>query len=168
MTPEFQSNGLTLVSLFAGAGGSSCGYRMAGYDVRLAVEWDARATAAYRRNFPGSRVREGDVRALSGAEALRASGLAPGELDVLNGSPPCQGFSTAGKRRFGDSRNRLFEEYVRLLKAFKPKAFIMENVSGLAKGKMKLAFAEMTAALKAAGYQSLRRSAPARAKLGGG
>jgi len=151
--PGFPSNGLMLVSLFAGCGGSSLGYKMAGYDIRLAVEWDAKAIACYRRNFPSTVIFGGDIATLDGRQALRLAGLKPGELDVLDGSPPCQGFSMAGKRRFADSRNRLFEEYVRLLCAFRPKALVMENVSGLAKGKMKLAFAEMMRALKAAGYR---------------
>ncbi len=143
----------SLVSLFAGCGGSSLGYQAAGYDVRLAVEWDANAAATYRRNFPKTTVWEGDICDLSVEEALELAGVEPGELDVLDGSPPCQGFSTAGKRKFSDGRNRLFEEYVRLLEGFRPRAFVMENVSGLVKGKMKIVFAEMTAALKAAGYR---------------
>lgn len=150
--PEYASNGLTLISLFAGCGGSSLGYRMAGYRELLAVEWDGKAAATFRRNFPDVPVFEGDICGLSDGEALRLASVAAGELDLLDGSPPCQGFSTAGKRRMGDRRNRLFEEYVRLLRAFKPRAFIMENVGGLAKGKMRLAFAEMTLALKMAGY----------------
>lgn len=96
----------TLVSLFAGCGGSCCGYRAAGYDIRLAVEWDAGAAGIYRRNFHGTAVHEGDISGLSGDEALRLARTAPGELDVLDGSPPCQGFSTAGKRSVGDGRNR--------------------------------------------------------------
>lgn len=151
--PRFPSNGLTLASLFAGCGGSSLGYRMAGYDVRLAVERDAAAAATYHRNFRRTPIHEGDICGLNGAEALRMSGLKPGALDVLDGSPPCQGFSSAGKRRMADKRNRLFEEYVRLLGAFRPRAFVMENVGGLVRGKMRLTFAEMTLALKAAGYR---------------
>jgi DNA (cytosine-5)-methyltransferase 1 len=141
-----------VVSLFAGCGGSSLGYSMAGYDVRLAVEWDKGATDVYQRNFPTTQVFQGDIANLSVAEALELAGVVPGELDILDGSPPCQGFSTAGKRKFNDSRNQLFLEYVRLLEGFAPKVFVMENVSGLIKGKMKLAFAEMTRALKAVGY----------------
>jgi len=151
--PGFGSNGLTCVSLFAGCGGSSLGYRMAGYHELLAVEWDAKACATFHANFPDVPVYEGDIAILPGAEALRLAGIAAGELDLLDGSPPCQGFSTVGKREFADGRNRLFEEFVRLLRAFRPRAFVMENVSGLRKGKMMLAFAEMTAALKAAGYR---------------
>jgi len=143
----------TVVSLFAGCGGSSLGYKQAGFDVRLAVEWDTGAANVYRRNFPGANVFEGDIADLTAKEALRLTTLEPGELDVLDGSPPCQGFSTAGHRKFSDSRNRLFEEYVRMLEAFRPKMLVMENVSGLRKGKMKLIFAEMTRALKDAGYK---------------
>jgi len=116
------------------------------------VEWDEGAVDIYRRNFPGANVHHGDITQLSGEQALEMAGVAPGELDVLDGSPPCQGFSTAGRREFGDTRNRLFEEYIRLLDAYRPKVFIMENVTGLKKGKMKLAFAEMTKAMKDQGY----------------
>jgi DNA (cytosine-5)-methyltransferase 1 len=143
----------TVVSLFAGCGGSSLGYKQAGYDVRLAVEWDKGAADVYRRNFPKTNVFEGDIADLTAEEALRVTALEPGGLDVLDGSPPCQGFSVAGKRRFSDTRNRLFEEYVRMIEVFKPKMLIMENVSGLRKGKMKLVFAEMTKALKDTGYK---------------
>ncbi len=151
--PDTPSNGLTLVSLFAGCGGSTLGYKLAGYDVRLAVEWDAKAAAIYAHNFPTTPLYQGDITNLDAQQALDRAQLAPGELDVLDGSPPCQGFSTAGKREFGDSKNRLFEQYVRLLQVFQPRAFVMENVGGMVKGKMKLAFVEITLALKAAGYR---------------
>ena len=74
---------------------------------------------------------------------MRLAGLSePGELDLLDGSPPCQSFSTVGKRILDDPRNQLFKEYIRLLRGLKPKVFVMENVSGMVKGKMKLIFAE--------------------------
>ena len=142
-----------VVSVFAGCGGSSLGYSAAGYRELLAVEWDRRVCETFRVNFPGVPVHEGDIVKLSGTDALHLAKVKPGELDVLDGSPPCQGFSIAGKRRIGDVRNRLFEEYVRLLQAFQPKVFVMENVSGLVKGKMVLVFAEMTRMLKASGYR---------------
>jgi DNA (cytosine-5)-methyltransferase 1 len=149
---QFPDNGLTAISLFAGCGGSSLGYKMAGYDVRLAVEWDAGAAAVYRRNFPDTPIYQGDIGDLSVSEALTIAGLKPGELDILDGSPPCQGFSIAGKRKFSDSRNQLFHEYVRMVEGLQPRVFVMENVSGMIKGKMKLMFAEITRALKATGY----------------
>jgi len=146
-------NGKTLVSLFAGCGGSSLGYKAIGYDIRLAVEWDKGATFIYRDNFPETTMHEGDINKMDVGEALRLMELRQGELDVLDGSPPCQGFSGAGKRQFADIRNELFHEYVRLLRGMMPKAFIMENVAGLAMGKMKILFSEMTRALQDSGYK---------------
>ena len=143
----------TVISLFAGCGGSSLGYSMAGYRELLAVEWDDHAVATFRLNFPEVPVYHGDIAKLSVEECLRLAGIRPGELDVLDGSPPCQGFSTAGKRKMDDGRNQLFLEYVRLLRGLRPKVLVMENVSGMVKGKMKLIFAEILRELKASGYQ---------------
>ena len=144
----------TVISLFAGCGGSSLGYSMAGYRELLAVEWDDNAVATFKMNFPGVPVYHGDIHKLSVDECMRLAGISgPGELDVLDGSPPCQGFSTAGKREMADLRNQLYHEYVRLLRGLQPKAFVMENVSGLVKGKMKLIFADIMRELKASGYQ---------------
>lgn len=147
----------TVVSLFAGCGGSSLGYKMSGYDCRLAVEWDAHACVCYRLNFPSTPLYEGDIGKLSGSDALARARLQPRELDVLDGSPPCQGFSTAGRRVMGDARNHLFLEYVRLLRVFQPRALIMENVTGLVKGKMRLVFGEILSALKGSGYRVAAR-----------
>lgn len=144
----------TVISTFAGCGGSSLGYSMAGFRELLAVEWDDNAVETFRLNFPHVPVYHGDIAKLSVEECMKLSGLMrPGELDVFDGSPPCQGFSTAGKRKFSDNRNQLFREYVRLLQELQPKVFIMENVSGMVKGKMKLIFAEILRELKATGYQ---------------
>jgi len=145
-------NAPTLISLFAGCGGSSLGYSMAGYRELLAVEWDDHAVATFRLNFPDVPVYHGDIAKLSVDECLRLAGIGPEELDVLDGSPPCQGFSTAGKRKMDDGRNQLFREYVRLLRGLRPKVLVMENVSGMVKGKMKLIFAEILRELKESGY----------------
>ncbi len=143
----------TVISTFAGCGGSSLGYSMAGFRELLAVEWDNNAVETFRLNFPDVPVYHGDIGKLSTEQCLEMTGLQPGELDVFDGSPPCQGFSTAGKRRFDDDRNQLFREYVRLLRGLQPKVFVMENVSGMVKGKMKLIFAEILRELKASGYK---------------
>ncbi len=143
----------TVISTFAGCGGSSLGYSMAGFRELLAVEWDQNAVDTFRLNFPDVPVYHGDIAALSVDECLAMTGLQPGELDVFDGSPPCQGFSTAGKRNLDDPRNDLFREYVRLLRGLMPKAFVMENVSGMVKGKMKLVFAEILREIKASGYR---------------
>lgn len=143
----------TVISTFAGAGGSSLGYSMAGYRELLAVEWDDNAVATFKLNFQDVPVYHGDICKLSVDECMSLAGLTePGQLDVLDGSPPCQGFSTAGKRNMNDDRNQLFREYVRLLRGLRPKVFVMENVSGMVKGKMKLIFAEIMRELKASGY----------------
>ena len=142
----------TVISLFAGCGGSSLGYSMAGYRELLAVEWDANAVETFRLNFPDVPVYHGDIAKLSVDECLQMTGLRPGALDVLDGSPPCQGFSTAGKRNLDDPRNQLFREYVRLLQGLKPRMFVMENVSGMVKGKMKLVFADILRELRVSGY----------------
>ena len=126
---------------------------MAGFRELLAVEWDIKAAATFKENFPAVPVFQDDIGKLTINEALSLMGLKQGELDVLDGSPPCQGFSTAGKRVLDDSRNALFQQYARLLEGLKPKVLIMENVSGLVKGKMKLIFAEIMRALKASGYK---------------
>lgn len=148
-----QPDAPTVISTFAGAGGSSLGYSMAGYRELLAVEWDNNAVETFKLNFPGVPVYHGDIAKLSVDECMRLAGLTePRQLDVLDGSPPCQGFSTAGKRDFNDDRNQLFREYVRLLRGLQPKVFVMENVPGMVKGKMKLIFAEIMRELKASGY----------------
>lgn len=143
----------TVISTFAGAGGSSLGYSMAGFRELLAVEWDYNAVVTFKLNFPDVPVYHGDIAKLSVAEVLECTGLQPGQLDVFDGSPPCQGFSTAGKRMIDDPRNQLFREYVRLMRGLQPKVFVMENVSGMVKGKMKLVFAEILRELKTSGYQ---------------
>lgn len=142
----------TVISTFAGGGGSLTGYLMAGYKELLAVEWDENAVATLRLNYPDLDIYHGDIAKLSADHVLSRTGLKVGELDVLDGSPPCQGFSTAGKRDFADDRNQLFREYCRLLRAIQPKAFVMENVSGMVKGKMKLIFVEILKELKDCGY----------------
>jgi len=146
-------NAPTVISTFAGCGGSSLDYSMAGFRELLAVEWDDHAVECFRLNFPDVPVYHGDIAALSVEECCDLAGVVPGELDVLDGSPPCQGFSTAGRRQLDDPRNQLFQEFVRLLDGLRPKAFVMENVSGMVKGKMKLVFAEALRALRGCGYQ---------------
>lgn len=142
----------TVISTFAGCGGSSLGYQLAGFHELLAVEWDDNAVTTFKLNFPDVPVFHGDIAKLSGAECLRLAGLKPGELDVLDGSPPCQGFSTAGKRQLDDPRNSLFKEYVRLLMELQPKVFVMENVSGMVKGAFKQIFLQIIQTLRGSGY----------------
>ena len=143
----------TVISTFAGCGGSSTGYVWAGGKVLLAVEWNNNAAETYKLNYPTTPVYCSNIANLSVEECISLAGVQPGRLDILDGLPPCQGFSTAGKRKIGDRRNQLFREFVRLLRGLRPKVFVMENVSGLVKGKMKLIFAEIMQELKGSGYR---------------
>ena len=87
-----------MISLFAGCGGSSLGYSAAGYRELLAVDWDAIAAETFGMNFPGVPFHVGDIRELPAERLMEAAGLAgPGELDLLDGSPPLPGVQHGGK-----------------------------------------------------------------------
>lgn len=144
---------LKVVSTFAGCGGSSLGYHMAGLKELLAVEWEDHAAAMFKANFPSVPLVQRDIVKMSVSECLDRAGLVQGELDILDGSPPCQGFSTSGARDMSDSRNTLFREYARLLSGLMPRAFVMENVSGMVKGDFRLVFVEVLRVLKKCGYR---------------
>ena len=143
----------TVVSTFSSAGGSSLGYHMAGMRELLAVEWDNNKVATFKANFPDVPVFHGDIHDLPVEQALEMAGVEPGELTIFDGSPPCQGFSTAGHRILEDPRNSLFTQYVRLLEGFKPKAFIFENVKGMIVGNMKPVFRQIMDELSGCGYR---------------
>ena len=159
-------NGFTVASTFSGAGGSCTGYRMAGFKVVWANEFVPAAQASYKANCASDSILDcRDIKLVQASEILAATGLKVGELDIFDGSPPCQAFSTAGKREKGWGKDKsyehgakqknetLFDEYVRLLRGLKPKVFVAENVSGLVKGTAKGYFLEILAALKASGYR---------------
>jgi len=141
----------TVISTFAGGGGSSLGYKWAGFKELLAIEWESNAVETLRANFDFP-VWQRDITKVSADEILSFCKITKGQLDVLDGSPPCQGFSTAGKRNLNDSRNDLFMEFVRLIEGLQPKVFVMENVSGMIKGTMKGKFNEILKTLKTTGY----------------
>lgn len=153
-----------VVSLFAGGGGSSCGYRMAGGRVLAINEFVPEARATYRANWPDTHIFEQDVRQLTGKEILKVIGKQPGELDILDGSPPCSAFSVAGKReklwgkekQYSDvsqsSVENLFFEYVRILNDIQPKVFVAENVAGLSRGVSCGFLNEFFQAFYSAGY----------------
>jgi DNA (cytosine-5)-methyltransferase 1 len=127
---------------------------MAGFKELLAIEWDDNAVETFRLNFPDVPVYHGDIGKLTGAECMKLAGIKKRDLDILDGSPPCQGFSTAGKRKFNDPRNSLFKEYARLLNELQPKIFVMENVTGMIKGCMKQAYLTIIKTLRECGYKA--------------
>ena len=93
---KVESNRLRAISLFSGCGGSSLGYRMAGLAVVWANEFIPAARQTYLANFPKAAVDARDIRKIKPAEVLKAIGMKAGELDLVDGSPPCASFSTAG------------------------------------------------------------------------
>ena len=136
------------ISFFSGCGGSSLGYKLAGVKVLYANEFVKKASDVYKINFPTTIMDIRDIRTIQPTEVLEKIKLKKGELDFLDGSPPCASFSTAGKREkdWGKIKNYsgkkqrtddLFYEYIRMVKGINPKIFIAENVSGLIQGKAK-------------------------------
>jgi len=160
---SIEPNGYTVVSTFSGCGGSCLGFRMAGFRPLWASEFIPEAAATYRANHPETPLSTSDIRAVDPGDILKRLGLVRGAIDVLEGSPPCASFSTAGKREadwgkvtaYSDTKQRvddLFFEYARLVDGLQPKVFVAENVSGLVKGTAKGYFIEILRALKACGY----------------
>lgn len=158
------SNGYSTVSTFSGAGGSCLGFRMAGFQILYASEFISAARDTYLANWPHALVDPRDIREVTADDLLAKIGRQPGEVDVLEGSPPCAAFSTAGKREktWGKVKNYsdgaqvtddLFYEYARLLEGIQPRTFVAENVSGLVKGTAKGYFKLILARLRACGYR---------------
>lgn len=152
------------ISLFSGAGGLDLATEAAGFETVTAVESDSTARATLLENgprfFPGldsERVLE-DVLDLSGRELLEAAELERGEADLLVGGPPCTPFSKSGywlayKRAGEDTKASLLDEYVRLLGAVRPRAFLMENVYGLAyRNQNRVVLNRFLAGVRRAGY----------------
>ncbi|MFI7103421.1 DNA cytosine methyltransferase [Streptomyces sp. NPDC050161] len=129
----------TCVSVFSGGMGLDLGLEQAGFSIRFGADNMSAAVETAKSNRPGLPFYADDIRGLSTAHIWKASGLHEGGLDLLAGGPPCQSFSTAGKRRGLDDEEKgsLVFEFVRLVKELQPKAFIMENVKGLLSASVK-------------------------------
>lgn len=139
-------NGLNVVSTFSGCGGSCLGFKLAGYRVLWASEFVPEAQKTYRANHLTTHLDTSDIRAVT-AQTIR-SVIGDLDVDVLEGSPPCASFSTAGKqqqgwgkvRKYSDVSQRtddLFDQYIRLVDELRPRAFVAENVAGMVKGVAK-------------------------------
>ncbi|MCM2292283.1 DNA cytosine methyltransferase [Allorhizobium sp. BGMRC 0089] len=123
---------LTSLDLFAGAGGLSEGLREAGFNSLYANEISPRYAQTYAANHPDTYVDSRDIRMVDARKVRTLLGLRRGELDLIAGGPPCQGFSiNAPKRSTDDSRNHLFREYLRFVTEFKPRVVMIENVPGM-------------------------------------
>lgn len=147
------SNPLRALDLFAGCGGLTLGLKRAGFNVVGAIEMDLLAAETYWMNHPEVVLWHKDIREVSAREILLRFEMKVGELDLLAGCPPCQGFSSMrnlnGGRRITDQQNDLVYEFLRLVKGLRPKAVMLENVPGLAANRR---FRELRRALHGLGY----------------
>ena len=142
-----------MVDLFSGAGGLSCGLEMAGFRPILANELVPAYAETYRHNHPKTDLIVGDVREVSETNIRKRLGVAKGEVDLLAGGPPCQGFSiNAPIRSLDDDRNHLFKEYIRIAKELLPKAILIENVPGIISMGKGTVVAQIYKEIKELGY----------------
>ena len=128
---------LTAIDLFSGSGGLTLGLKRAGFRVVVAIDSDELSSATYHRNHPRVIMVTEDISTIDPQVLMTKLGMKPGELDLLSGCPPCQGFSTMrtknGGRKIREPMNNLVFEIVRFARVLEPKAIMIENVPGLAK-----------------------------------
>ena len=147
----------TVISTFAGGGGSSTGYKLAGGEILAVNEFVDAALDTYHANYPNTPSLTGDIKDLTGQDFLDLTGLKKGELDLLDGSPPCSAFSASGSREKGWNKEKkysqdkkvsnvedLFFEYIRIAKDIQPKVIVGENVKGLTIGEAKQYYHKIT------------------------
>jgi DNA (cytosine-5)-methyltransferase 1 len=143
----------TAIDLFSGAGGLTLGLRQARFKVVGAVEVSQLAATTYKSNFRNVRLWDMDIQKLSVAKVLRELQMRPGQLDLLAGCPPCQGFSAMrslnGHQTVLDDRNDLVLQFERFVRGLRPKAVMLENVPALIRDQRLTGLVE---SLKAMGY----------------
>jgi DNA (cytosine-5)-methyltransferase 1 len=140
------------IDLFSGIGGLSLGIQRAGFQVLAGVEVNPLSAESYALNFPDVTLWRSDIRDVDPADMMKALQLAPGDLALLAGCPPCQGFSTIRTRRgptVRDARNQLILEFLRFAAALSPRAVMIENVPGLASYGL---FRKLVSGLRALDY----------------
>lgn len=119
------------IDLFAGAGGITEGFRMAGFVCACANDFDEEAKHTFTYNHPNTPYLLKDVKEVTASDLLEKAGCEASDIDLITGGPPCQGFSLAGLRLSDDPRNVLFREYIRIAKDIQPKVIFFENVHGI-------------------------------------
>lgn len=130
---------MNVIDLFSGAGGLSYGFEMAGFNVLLGIDNDEAALNTFKLNHNESKILKCDITSISYKSDIKPL-IGDRNIDVIVGGPPCQGMSISGPRKFDDPRNGLYLSYIRLVKEIMPKAFVIENVSGIVslfKGRIK-------------------------------
>ena len=146
---------LLAIDLFSGCGGLSVGLKQASFKVLAAIENEKLAANVYRSNHKETHLCEQDIRLVDPQKLMKALGLEEGQLDLLAGCPPCQGFSTLrtknGSKTIIEPMNDLLFEFLRFADVFKPKCIMMENVPGLSKDERLDIFNDH---LKSKGYKT--------------
>ena len=143
----------TAIDLFAGSGGLSTGLEKAGFEVVFANEIESSYASSLRDNHPSTEILVGDIRSVDVNKVRGQLELAAGELDLLAGGPPCQGFSVnAPVRSEDDERNHLFRNYLQFVEIFKPKCVLIENVPGMVSFSKGATVAAILDSLKDLGY----------------
>ncbi len=143
---------LLAIDFFSGAGGFHRGFEKEGFEIILAIDNDPSVRKTHEKNFPHIPLLNKDIKDISFKEIENIIGNK--KIDVFIGGPPCQGFSTMGKRYPGDPRNSLFYEYFRFIKYFKPRFVVMENVRGLLGMQKGNVVKEIEKELKDVGYKN--------------
>ncbi len=121
---------MNAIDLFSGAGGLSLGLSQAGIEVVLANEIEHDFAKTHELNHTGTRMLHIDIHKVDFVKELAVQGFKPGEIDLVCGGPPCQGFSTVGKKEFLDPRNSLFGQFLRATDEVNPTYVLFENVAG--------------------------------------
>ena len=154
----------TYISFFAGGGGSSCGYKLAGGDCRFVNEFQQVAVNTYLANWPETPHICDDIKNITGKQIMDMTGLEVGELDILDGSPPCPPFSMSGTKQKGWNQEKvaygmkqqniedLTWEMIRITGEMKPKVVVCENVKGLTMDYAKQHLDRMVKDFEAEGY----------------
>lgn len=123
---------LTAIDLFCGAGGLSEGFRQAGFHVLAGQDFDDQAGATFAATHPEAKFIGGPIQDVTPQQLLKAAGKKRGEIDVIVGGPPCQGYSVYNHQRgANDPRAGLFREYLRIVEGIQPRWLVMENVTGI-------------------------------------
>lgn len=125
-------NGWAAIDLFCGAGGLSEGFRQAGVNVLAGQDIDNTFGETFEQTHGGASFVHGPIQDITADDLLTAAGRKAGEIDVLIGGPPCQGYSVYNHQRgVDDPRAGLFKEYLRIVEAIQPRWLVMENVTGI-------------------------------------
>ena len=160
-----------VITTFAGGGGSSTGYKLAGGKILCVNEFVEQAQKTYKENYPETPILPGDIKTLNGKDFLEAANVEVGEIDILDGSPPCSAFSMSGAvvqggghtkgfgktKKYSDGKKvenieDLFFEFLRVAEEIKPKVIVAENVAGLMMGEAKQYYFKITNAFEKIGY----------------